>query len=92
MNNFIGIGKIHDVYLNGRVLKFTLSIHQEKPCNVPCLIFDPDHEVKEFVEKLQTTEQVVWLQGRVASYEFEHRGKTIRNIEFVTYARGIKTI
>jgi hypothetical protein len=92
MNLFIGIGKIFDVYLNGRVLKFTLAIQQEKPCNIPCLIFDPSDEVREFVEHLQTTKQIVWLQGRVASYEFENQGKTIRKIEVITYPRSIKTI
>lgn len=92
MNLFIGIGKICDVYLNGRVLKFTLSIQQEKPCNVPCLIFDPSDEGKEFVEHLQNTKQVAWLRGRVASYEFENQGKTIRKIEVVTYPKGIITI
>ena len=84
MNLFIGIGKIFDVYLNGRVLKFSLAVQQEKPCNVPCLIFDPSDEVREFVEHLRTTKQVVWLQGRVASYEFENQGKTIRKIEVIT--------
>ena len=92
MNLFIGIGKIFAVYLNGRVLKFTLAVQQEKPCNVPCLIFDPSDEVREFAEHLQTAKQVVWLQGRVVSHEFEHRGKTIRKIEVVTYPRNIKTI
>lgn len=92
MNLFVSIGKIFDVYLNGRILKFTFAVQQEKPCNVPCLIFDPSDEVKEFVEHLQTTKQVVWLQGRVASYEFENRGKIIRNIDVVTYPRSIKTI
>ncbi len=66
MNTFIGIGKIVDVYLNGKVLKFNLAIQQEKPCYVPCVLFHPDDEVKQFVEQLQTRRQVVWLQGRVA--------------------------
>ena len=92
MNLFIGIGKICDAYVNGRVLKFTLAVQQERPCNVPCLIFDPNDEVTKFVEHLQTAKQVVWLRGRVASYEFEHRGKTIRKIEVVTYPRNIKPI
>ena len=92
MNLFAGVGKIAGVYLNGRVLKFTLAIQQEKPCSVPCLLFDPDDKVKEFIEQLQTTEQVVWLQGRISSYEFEHQGKTIRKIEVVSYVNGIKPI
>ena len=92
MNTFIGIGKIADTYVNGRVLKFTLAINQEKPCYVPCLLFDPDDKVKEFVEQLQTSKQVLSLQGRITSYDFEYQGRTIRKIEVVTYAGSIKTI
>ena len=92
MNVFIGIGKIIETYVNGRVLKFTLSINQEKPCLVPCFIFDPDDEVKRFVEQLQSSEQLISLQGRISSYEYEYQGKTIRKIEVLTYAGNIKTI
>ena len=92
MNTFIAIGKITDVNQNGKVLKFTFVINQEKPCYVPCLIFDPDDEVKDYVDKLQTTEQVVSMQGRISTYDFQYQGKTIRNIEVVTYAGSIKTI
>jgi hypothetical protein len=92
MNVFVGIGKIVDVYPNGRVLKFTLAINQEKPCYVPCLLFDPDDEVNEFIDQLQSTEQIVSLQGRISSYDFQYQGKTIRKIDVVTYAGSIKTI
>lgn len=53
MNIFAGIGKIVEVNMNGKVLKFNLSILQEKPCYVPCVLFDPDDEVIKFVEQLQ---------------------------------------
>jgi hypothetical protein len=92
MNLFIGIGKIVDAYENGRVLKFTLSVQQEKPCNVPCLIFDPDSEVKRYISQAQTKHNVVWLQGRLSSYEFESRGKSVRKIEVITYPKSIKLI
>ncbi len=92
MNTFIGIGKIVEPTVNGRVLKFALAVQQEKPCHVPCLLFDPTDEVKELVEQLQAKKQTVWLQGRLSSYEFEHKGRTIRKIEVVTYAGGIRTI
>ncbi len=92
MNSFIGIGRILDTSLNGKVMKFNLAIQQEKPCYVPCVLFGPTDEVKLLVEQLQTAQQIVWLQGRVASYEFEYQGRTIRKIEVVTYANGIKTI
>lgn len=92
MNNFIGIGKIVDSAQNGRVLKFDLAIQQERPCFVPCILFDPTDEVKESVDQLQTKNRVVWLQGRVAMNEFEYQGRTIRKIQVVTYANGIRPI
>lgn len=91
MNLFVGIGKIIDVYENGRVLKFTLAIQQEKPCNVPCLIFDPNDEIKDFIKKIQGKSKV-WLQGKLSSFEFGNRGKTINQIEVITYQKAIKPI
>ncbi len=92
MNAFTGIGRIVDSSLNGKVLKFDLVIQQEKPCSVPCVLFRPDDEVKEFVEQLQTKRQIVWLQGRVTRYEFEYQGKQRRKIQVVTYPTGIRPI
>ena len=92
MNAFIGIGKIIDVCINGRVLKFNLFAQQQKPCYVPCLIFDPDEEIKKTLDQLQNSNQTVWIQGRIASSEFESKGRTIRKIEVVTYTKSIKTI
>ena len=92
MNTFIGVGRIDAVYSNEKVLKFNLSMIQEKPSNLPCLIFSPDDEAKEFVENLQTTGEAVWLQGKLISNEYDYNGKTIRNISIVTYPRSIKLI
>ena len=92
MNNFIAIGKIVDCLENGRVLKFELAIQQQRPCFVPCILFDPSDEVKRSVNDLQTKEQIVWLQGRVAMNEFEYQGRTIRKIQVVTYPNGIRPI
>ena len=92
MNTFVGIGKIVDVNQNGKVLKFSLAVQQEKPCYVPCVLFDPDDKVKKFMDDLQTKEQTVWLQGRISSHEFEYQGKTIRKIEVVSYPNGIRII
>ncbi len=92
MNTFIGIGRIVDSSLNGKVMKFDLAIQQEKPCLVPCVLFHPDDEVKEFVEQLQTKRQIVWLHGRVSIYEFEYQARTIRKIQVVAYPKSIKPI
>ena len=59
MNLFAGIGKIIDVNQNSKVLRFSLAIEQEKPCYIPCLIFNHNDEVKEKIEQLKSTEQVV---------------------------------
>lgn len=92
MNTFIGIGKINDTFVSGKVLKFNLAIEQGKPCFIPCVLFDTSDKVKNFIEQLQASDQVVWLQGRVSSYEYEYNGKTIRKIEVVSYASSIKPI
>ena len=92
MNLFAGVGKIIDVKMNGKVLKFNLSIIQKRPCIIPCVIFDPDIEDKDYVGGLQLADQVVWLKGILASNEFEYKGKQIRKIELLTYANSIKPI
>ena len=92
MNIFAGIGRIIDANLSGKVLKFNLAILQEKPCYVPCVLFDPNEEVLKFIEQLQAREQVVSLQGRVSSYEFESHGRTIRKIDVVTFPKSIRPI
>jgi len=92
MNIFAGIGRIIDVEQPGKVLKFNLAEEQGKPCLIPCVLFDIGDEVKNFLEQLQTSGQVVWLQGRISSYEYEFKGKTIRKIQVVSYASGIKPL
>jgi len=92
MNIFIGVGKICDVQVNGRIMKFNLAIKQEKPCNVPCVLFDPDDELRKSIEKFGTSKKIVWLKGRAATYEFESQGRTINKLEIVTYANSIKPV
>jgi hypothetical protein len=92
MNLFVGVGIINDVCVRGKILRFNLVIEEKKLCNVPCLLFDPSVEGKDFVEKLQTTKQIVWLQGKIASYDLENHGRTITQIDVVTYPSGIKPV
>ncbi len=92
MNLFVAIGKITEVNQNGRVLRFNLVIQQEKPCTVPCLIFDPSDETIKSFEQLENMEQLVSIQGRISSYEFEYQGKTRRKIEVLAYPNNIKPI
>ena len=92
MNLFAGLGKITDSKLNGKVLKFNLAVQQEKPCILPCLIFNPSDDTLTRLFLLQESEQSVWLQGRVSSYEFEYQGKTIKKIEIVSYPGNIRKV
>lgn len=92
MNIFAGIGRVIGAQIKGKVLKFNLASEQGKPCFIPCVLFNPEKETKELIDELQTSGRVVWLQGRVSSYEFEFKGKNIRKIEVITFKNCIKTI
>ena len=92
MNVFIGIGTIVDVDTSGRALKFNLTIQQNTPCTISCLIFEPDNEIKELLAQLESTVQTVWLRGRIISNEFDNNGNTIKKIAVVTYPSNIKPI
>ena len=92
MNVFIGVGKICNISINGRILKFNLAIKQEKPCSVPCVLFDPDDDVKKNMEQFEKSKKLVWLHGRASTYEFEYHGKPVKKFEIVAYANSIKPI
>ena len=92
MNAFIGIGRIVSVESNDKVMRFTFSVEQEKPCEIPCVIFYPNQVAKEHMEKLLHSKQLVWLQGRIVTSEYESHGKKYRNVEVVAYVSGIKAI
>lgn len=92
MNIFAGTGRIIDAEVKGKVLKFNLVEEQGKPCFIPCVIFDFDEEDKNYIEQLQAGKNIVWLKGRVASYDYEYNGKSIRKIEIVSYASSIKPL
>ncbi|MBT4364583.1 MAG: hypothetical protein HOC71_07895 [Candidatus Latescibacteria bacterium] len=92
MNVFIGIGTIIDVDTSGRALKFNFSLKQERPCVIPCLVFEPDEEIKDFVSQSEACVQTVWLRGRVIANEFDNNGNTIKKIAVVTYPSNIKPI
>jgi len=92
MNIFAGTGRIIDAEIKGKVLKFNLASEQGKPCFIPCVIFDFDADDKNYIEQLQTTKSIVWLKGRLASYDYEFNGKNIRKVEVVSYASNIKPV
>ncbi len=92
MNVFIGVGRIKDINIIGRLLKFSLVLKQEKPCRVPCILFDPDEDVKRNVGQLEESKKIVWLKGRASTYEFEVHGKPLCRFEIVAYPGSIKPI
>ena len=92
MSVFIGVGTIADVQTNGKVMNFNLSLQQEKPCVVPCLVFNPTEEIIEFVEESQATIQSVWLQGRLYCNEYMYNGKSVRKLVVVPYVKSMRAI
>jgi hypothetical protein len=92
MNIFIGIGTITDVNYNGRALKFKLNLLQDKPCVVPCLLIDPSEQFKAYIEELLTSEEAVWLQGKISFSEYDYKGQPRRSFQILTFEKGIKAI
>ena len=92
MNIFIGIGRLSDVKFYGKIIRFNLVTEHGKPCHIPCLIFDPGDEIKTSLEALETSREVVWLQGRLSSYELENGNRIIRKMDVVTYPKSIRTL
>lgn len=92
MNLFVGVGIITDAFENGRILKFTLAVNQERPCNVPCLIFDPDQKIKDFIEQVRKEQKFVWLKGKISTYEYEFKGKKGVKVEVVSHPKTIIVI
>ncbi len=87
MNTFICLGRIASVESTDKVLRFTFSIEEKKPCVIPCVLFYPKEDAKQLIEDLFRSNTLVWLQGRVTVSEYESHGKTYRNVEIVTYLK-----
>ena len=92
MNVFIGVGKITDVNFYDKITRFNLVTVHGKPCHIPCVIFGPDDEIKTFLEGSEASKEVVWLQGRLSSYEQENGNRIIRKMDVVTYPKSIRTL
>ena len=92
MNAFIVIGRIVDVQTHGKVLKFNLSLLQDRPCIIPCVVFNPTKEAKEGTADLGSTGQLVWMQGKLSCNEYEYQGKTVRHIVLLPYVNSTKII
>jgi hypothetical protein len=92
MNLFVGIGKITEITQKEKVIWFTLRIPQIRPCVVPCIIFNPNNEERQFIEQLGASEKTVWLQGRIISDEDEYQGRIRRTIKIVPFPKSVKPI
>ncbi len=71
MNAFVGVGRIEDVQSYEKVVKFNLSVLQEKPCIIPCLIFSQNDEAKEFVSNLQILKSIRHLIPKTSGPQFQ---------------------
>lgn len=92
MNIFVTIGKVLEIAEDGKVIKFVLSVKQEKPCNLPCVLFTPTSEVKAMLENAKRTEGLIVVKGRVMSDEFEFNGRLIRKVEIATYPQSVSAL
>ena len=93
MNVFVGIGKISELHFKDKIMKFCFAVQEDKPCKVPCVVFDPSADYIRRLEDYQQRGQLIWLHGRVSSFELELKGYRIaRKIEVMTYAKGIQPI
>lgn len=92
MNIFIGVGNIIDVQISGKVMKFNLSLQQDKPCAIPYILIDPADEIIDKISDFESEEQVVWLQGKISCSEYEYNGRTVKKIVLYPYARSMKPI
>ena len=92
MNSFSGVGIISDVKTSGKALKFKFSLQQEKPCDIPCLLFDKTDEAKARLENLAASGQSVWLQGKVFCTESKYRGRTKKEFTVLAYTSSIRRV
>jgi hypothetical protein len=92
MNLYACVGKVIDIKKDGKHLKFTLSIWQEKPCLIPCVIFNPKQEDKDYISSLLASNLIIWLQGRLINYEVKIHGTKITIIELATNLFNVKEI
>jgi len=92
MNLFAGMGKIAEVKSWGKVLSFTVVTQQENPTFVPCRIFNPEENLVGYLSDLQNSGRLVWIQGRVSSYEFKGNYRPKRDVNIITYPKSIRLI
>ncbi len=92
MNSFAGIGRIKDIDVKAKVVKFNLVSEQGRPCTIPCVIINPSDDERLHLRGLLASEKIVWLRGYVSSHEYEYNGKTIRTMDVVSTASQIKAI
>ncbi len=92
MNLYACLGKVIYVGKDGKQLKFTFSIWQRKTCYVPCVIFNPKDEDKEYISSLQSTNKIVWMQGWFVNYDIKIHDTRISTIELATTLFNIKEV
>jgi len=92
MNLCACLGKVISVDAEGKHLKFTLSIWQQKTCHVPCVIFNPKDKDREYISSLSTSKLIVWVQGWLINHQVQIHGAKVTTIELATTLFNIKEI
>lgn len=92
MNIVTAIGKVLELAEDGKVIKFVLPVKQDKPCNLPCVLFIPTPEVKNVLENAKKTECLFVVKGRVMSDDFKFNGRLIRKVEIGTYPQSVSAL
>ncbi len=92
MNVFVGSGMFYSARFanDGKILKFILIDEREGKANneIPCLIFNPDEEMKGLFAK----ERVIEFQGKVQNFSYEVAGEKVSRTEVIVNTRSIRVI
>lgn len=92
MNLCAALGKVVALNDEGKHLKFSLSVWQEKTCYLTCVIFNASAEDKEYVRSLQASTLIVWVQGWIVNYEVRLHGTRFTTMELATTKFNIKEV
>ena len=92
MNVCAALGKVVAVNDEGKHLKFTLYVWQEKTCYITCVVFNASAEDKEYVRLLQTSTAIVWVQGWLVNYELRIHGTRFTTMKLATTKFNIREV
>jgi hypothetical protein len=92
MNLCACLGKVVSINDEGKHLKFTLSVWQEKTCYIVCVVFNASSEDKEKVRELADSSRLIWVQGWLVNFEIRLLGTKFITTELATTSFNIKEV